>query len=755
MVADSLHRILRNQLLQHFGGSSIPRSLEPFIRSVNRAYHELDCGFERDTASSDRAEIVRRCQAAMLELALLDTMELEAALKKLTRVAAEMFAVERVGIWMYDSANTALVCRTIFTRSTGAYDSGLCVLATDYPTYFKALSESLVIAAHDAHVDPRTREFADGYLKPQGIAAMMDVPFRHRGRVVGVLCHEHVGVAREWTFDDQEFASALAELISLTLETEDRRKAEAELARLLSLQVATLEATEDGILVVDKQGKMVSFNKRFGEMWKLAPDILAAGRDDVALAYVLDQLVAPQEFMAKVKELYAQDHAESFDVVEFKDGRAYERYSRPQKLGNRTVGRVWSFRDITKRRAAERREQELHDKLARAARMESLGLLAGGVAHDLNNILGPLVGYPDLVLEQLPPESPLVADIKEMKESAIRAAAIIQDLLAMARRGSYKLESLNVNGVVETYVGSASFLQQKTRHPHVETEIHLDPDMMPMQGSAPHLGQVVMNLVTNAFEAVAGPGKVTISTICEYVDLPKRGFDNITEGEYAVIRVADTGVGINPADVERIFEPFYTRKQMGRSGTGLGLAVVYGVVKDLKGYIDVQSSPGNGSEFSVYFPIARPNVAPGESEIMRYRDDKVILVVDDIKEQRELAEKILSHLGYCVITVPDGRTAVEFLTKSKADLVILDMILGDGVDGLDVYRKMLEINPKQPCIIVSGYAETDRVRHAQSLGAGEYIRKPFSPERLARSVWDALHPAPGETRSAPHRRRVE
>ncbi|MFH0909341.1 MAG: ATP-binding protein [bacterium] len=750
-MADGLHRILRNQLLQHFGSSAIPRTLEPFIRSVNRAYHELDCGYDRDTVTTDRAEIVRRCQAAMLELAPLDTMDIESALRKLTRVAAEMFGVERVGIWMYDSHNTALVCRTLYLRSTGTCDSGLCVLARDYPGYFKALSDHLVIAAHDAHVDPRTREFADVYLKPQGIGAMMDVPFRHRGRVVGVLCHAHAGVAREWTYDEQEFAGALAKLISLALESEDRRKAEAEMARLLSLQMATLEATEDGILVVDTQGRIVSYNTRFVEMWKIPADVLASNRADVAIAYVLDQLAAPQEFMAKVKEVNAQDHAESFDLLEFRDGRAFERYSGPQKLDGLTVGRVWSFHDITDRRVAERREQELRDKLARAARMESLGLLAGGVAHDLNNILGPLVGYPDLVLDRLPPESPLVADIKEMKESALRAAAIIQDLLAMARRGSYKLESMNLNSVVETYIGSASFVQQKSRNPQVAVNVHLDPDMMPMQGSAPHLGQVVMNLVTNAFEAITGPGTLTISTACEYIDLPKRGFDMITEGEYAVVRVLDSGVGIAPADLERIFEPFYTRKQMGRSGTGLGLAVVYGVVKDLKGYIDVQSTPGSGSVFSVYFPICRATVKPAESEIMRYRDDKVILVVDDIKEQRELTEKILSHLGYCVITVPDGCAAVEFLAKSKADLVILDMILGDGVDGLDVYRNMLEVRSRQPCIIVSGYAETDRVRHAQSLGAGEYIRKPFSPERLARSVWDAMHLAKGGVPSSSNR----
>ncbi len=754
-MTDGLHRILKNQLLQHFGSSAIPRSLEPFIRSVNRAYHELDCGYERDTAGSDRAEIVRRCQAAMLDLAPLDTMDLDAALKKLTRVAAEMFAVERVSVWMYDSSNTALVCRIVYLRSSGTYESGLCILAKDYPAYFKSLAENLVIAAHDAQVDPRTREFSEGYLKPLGIAAMMDVPFRHRGRVVGVLCHEHVGTPREWTYDEQEFGSALAELISLALEVEDRKKAEAQLAQLLSLQVATLEATEDGILVVDMHGKMISYNKRFEELWKIPADVLVSGRDDVAIAYVLDQLVAPEAFVAKIRELNAQDHAESFDVLEFKDGRAMERYSKPQKLGARTVGRVWSFRDISDRRKAEKREQELHDKLARAARMESLGLLAGGVAHDLNNILGPLVGYPDLVLEQLPPESPLVADITEMKESALRAAAIIQDLLAMARRGHYKLESLNLNSSVEIYIGSASFAQQRSRNPSVEVVVALDPDMMPIQGSAPHLGQVVMNLVTNAFEAFAGPGKLTISTTCEYIDLPRRGFDTITEGEYAVVKVADTGVGIASADIERIFEPFYTRKQMGRSGTGLGLAVVYGVVKDLKGFIDVKSVPGSGTEFSIYFPICRSTVKPEDSEITRYRDDKVVLVVDDIKEQRELADKILSHLGYCVITVPDGRTAIEFLAKSKADLVVLDMILGDGVDGLDVYRHMLDIRPKQPCIIVSGYAETDRVRAAQSLGAGEYLRKPFSPERFARAVWDALHPAGMDAQSSPNRRRPQ
>ena len=185
--------------------------------------------------------------------------------------------------------------------------------------------------------------------------------------------------------------------------------------------------------------------------------------------------------------------------------------------------------------------------------------------------------------------------------------------------------------------------------------------------------------------------------------------------------------------MEKIFEPFYTKKIMGRSGTGLGMAVVWGTVKDHNGYIDAVSAEGKGSTFSLYFPVTREVVA-GKEETIRIEEymgkGETILVVDDIKEQREIASRILKKLGYSVATVSSGEEAVDYMNGNSADILVLDMIMGTGIDGLDTYREILALHPGQKAIIASGFSETDRVKEAQKLGAGQYIKKPYTLEKI-------------------------
>jgi CheY-like chemotaxis protein len=216
-----------------------------------------------------------------------------------------------------------------------------------------------------------------------------------------------------------------------------------------------------------------------------------------------------------------------------------------------------------------------------------------------------------------------------------------------------------------------------------------------------------------------------------------KGNDHIETGEYVVLRVTDNGRGITSGDLEKIFEPFYTKKVMGRSGTGLGLAVVWGVVKDHHGSIDVQSEEGKGSTFTLYFPVTREEMVndlkavPLESYTGR---GESILVVDDVKEQRELATAMLSGLGYRVSSVSSGEEAVTYLKTNKTDLLVLDMIMDPGMDGLETYQEVIEINPRQKAIIVSGFSETDRVKKAQELGAGPYVRKPYIREKIGLAI---------------------
>jgi len=247
----------------------------------------------------------------------------------------------------------------------------------------------------------------------------------------------------------------------------------------------------------------------------------------------------------------------------------------------------------------------------------------------------------------------------------------------------------------------------------------------------------VMNLVSNAAEAMPRGGTILIETTNRYVDTSIHGYDHVSEGEYIAVKITDTGIGIAPKDISKIFEPFYTKKVMGRSGTGLGMAVVWGTVKDHNGYIDVQSEEGRGAAITVYFPVNRQ--AAGKEEKKIYIENylargETVLVVDDVAEQREIASVMLRKLGYNINTMASGEEAVEFLKDHSADLVILDMIMDPGIDGLETYMKITERHPDQKAIIVSGFAETERVKETQRLGAGPYIKKPYTLERIAVAV---------------------
>jgi CheY-like chemotaxis protein len=375
--------------------------------------------------------------------------------------------------------------------------------------------------------------------------------------------------------------------------------------------------------------------------------------------------------------------------------------------------------------------------------MEALGLLAGGVAHDLNNILSGLVSYPELLLMDLPEESPLRGPIRTIENSGKRAAAIVQDLLTLARRGVAVSQVTDLNRIVRDYLQSPEHEKLKQYHPKVAIDLDLDDCLMDVKGSPVHLSKTVMNLVSNAAEAVdPANGSISLSTRNQYVDRPIRGYDEVKEGDYAVLTVTDNGSGIAPENLKRIFEPFYSKKVMGRSGTGLGMAVVWGTVKDHSGYIDVASTQGWGTTFTLYFPVTREtrhaDIEDRSIQGLQGHGES-ILVVDDIPDQREIATRILTRLGYTVESVPSGEAAVEYMKTGQADLLILDMIMDPGMDGLDTYREILKSHPGQKTIIASGYSENDRVREAHRIGASQYVRKPYTLESIGLAVKTELN----------------
>ena len=529
--------------------------------------------------------------------------------------------------------------------------------------------------------------------------------------------------------------NSVASLLDIT---ERKRAEDALLATSTELQLIFKNMINAFIVyesVFDENGKYVSF--RFGRFNEAYARIAKLKYEEVRGKDVFEVWPATEQSWVEVYGTVAVSGIP----------RTFDMYHEPTKGWYHCIAYRPSdspsqicviFSDITKRKQEEEERRKLEERLYRAEKMEALGTMAGGVAHDLNNVLGIVVGYSELLLDKVEDESlSLKSHVKEILKGGERAAAIVQDLLTLTRRGVTSKQVVNLNSIIMDCQESPEFAKLLSYHPITKIEADLEADLLNISGSSVHLGKTLMNLVANAVEAMPNGGLITIKTRSQYLDKPVSGYDEVKEGDYVVLTVSDTGEGIPAADMKRIFEPFYTKKVMGRSGTGLGLAVVWGTVKDHLGYINVESEENKGTTFSLYFPVTREEVTPEQVSVSASEyigNGESILVVDDVKEQRELATMMLTKLNYSVVSVPRGEEAVKYMEEHSSDLIVLDMIMDPGMDGLETYRRILEIHPEQKAIIVSGFAENERVTKARALGAGTYVKKPYVLEKLGLAV---------------------
>ncbi len=396
-----------------------------------------------------------------------------------------------------------------------------------------------------------------------------------------------------------------------------------------------------------------------------------------------------------------------------------------------------SEEDLISARVEQRRLEEKYD---RSKKMEALGLLAGGVAHDLNNILSGVISYPELMMMDPSLGKHHREMVHEIKQSGHRAAAVVSDLLTIARGVAQARAPLAMGRLIEDYLASPECRQLINTHPDLAIRREIQIDAIHVLGSDIHIRKTLMNLVSNAAEAMGGAGVITIRCKGVGLETPLSGYMDIPAGEYALMSVSDTGGGISAEDMNRIFEPFYTRKAMGRSGTGLGLTVVWNMVRDHAGHIDVASGPA-GTTFSIYLPVTRerpdePGAAPSITDLKG--NGETVLIIDDEATQRDIARRMLEKLGYRPEAVESGEKAILFLKQRPMDLLLLDMAMDPGMNGRQAYEKILEFRPGQKALIASGYAETDDVRSAQQKGADGFIMKPYTLEKLGLAVKSAL-----------------
>jgi len=362
--------------------------------------------------------------------------------------------------------------------------------------------------------------------------------------------------------------------------------------------------------------------------------------------------------------------------------------------------------------------------------------MAGGVAHDLNNILSGIVGYPDLIKMSLDEDSEIIPYAEAIKKSGLRAADVVADLLTIARGVASTRKPCTLNKIIDQYFDSPEFEKLKLQMEKIILIKKLDKNILNISCSEIHIKKCVMNLVMNAVEAMENIGELTISTRNQYVDTPFSMGQYIEKGEYTVLSVKDTGHGIPDEDRERIFDPFYTKKVMGMSGTGLGLSVVWNTVQDHHGGIIVTSSE-KGTIFDLYFPADRSDF------IEDFQDDDVVdtmgkgesvLIIDDESLQQEIASGMLTFLGYKTSYVSSGQEAIDWLETNSVDILLLDMIMPSGLSGLQTYIEILKKYPNQKAIIASGYSQNKDVESTLKLGAGRFIKKPYTMEILGKAM---------------------
>ncbi len=510
----------------------------------------------------------------------------------------------------------------------------------------------------------------------------------------------------------------------------------AELREQRDLLNSLFENVPLGITVWDHDGLLIFLNNSFTEITGYSVEDLKSIDDWFSKAYPDDacrgQVLADwkamealgksrHEFKVTCKSTNVKDI--EFRATFLKDGR-----------------RLVTISDITGRKMSERILRENQKIKERANKMESLGLLAGGVAHDLNNILSGIVGYPELLLQTLPKDSDLRKPIEAIHDSGQRAAAVVADLLTVARGVASTREDHNLNILIKEYLDSPECVKLKSLYPQITYYHQLEADHSNILCSPVHVKKSLMNLVTNAAEAISDSGTVTVSTRNKDIDTVRGAAWNITPGEYVVVSVQDTGPGIPKTDLEHIFEPFYTNKIMGRSGTGLGLTVIWNAMEDHGGRVQVESSE-KGTCFSLYFPVSKEREAvqsPSDDIVIRSSANEHILVVDDEAQLRDIASKMLHTSGYKVDVTSSGEEAIQFVKETEVDLIVLDMLMDPGINGRQTYEEILKLYPNQKAIVVSGFSESDDVKAVLRLGAGGFIKKPYSLNQLGRAVKEVL-----------------
>lgn len=562
-------------------------------------------------------------QKVLFELSKEDFPDQETAFNLIIKADAEQLKVERVSVWLYNKERTGLICKALYQQGEIGNEQ-LIMIADDYPRYFLALEEYGYISANDARNDPSTNEFNEIYLKPLGITSMMDVPILLQGKMVGIVCHEHIGPARKWTVEDEDFANSISDLCALVLAAAKRKQAEESFSHTASLLKNVINTSQDLIFVKDTQLRTILCNDFFAQAVDKKPEELY-GRTDIENGWSIELVKGNPErgirgFEADDREVLAgQTIRIDSEPVNVKDEiRYFNTIKTPlTDATGKIIGVLGIARDITEHKHKEEDRIKLEQQLAQSQKMEAVGQLTEGIAHDFKNILAAVLGFSHLARDRIKgrDDEKLEKYLNEVIKGGDRASKLVDEMLIFGRAGVEAAKAISVNDIVMDTMKLLKGMLPSS----IEILLYIGEDIPPVLIDPIQLEQMLMNLCINARDAMHEVGTLTIDVQnlaigADQTEIPSVFPDTKGEridvcfcqkesplfhtGDYVELSVMDTGSGVSNEELGHIFEPFYTTKEVGK-GTGMGLAMVHGIMQGAKGHIVVETEEDKGMLFPV------------------------------------------------------------------------------------------------------------------------------------------------------------
>jgi len=646
-------------------------------------------------------------------------------------------------LWFMDEDETGMDLQ-VWSRSAMS-ECGL----DDKSLYFSIRNAGLWSEALQQRRPVITNNYIEtNYVCPEGHVAIkrhMNVPVIEGSKIVLLA-----GVGNKADEYDENDVRQLSLLMEGMWRIIERKRAEQELRESQRRLADIIAFLPDATLVVGIDSRVIAWNKAIEDMTGIkAEEMLGKGNYEYAIPFygerrpiLIDLILHPDPEMEKyypaIQRVGDRLLGESFTPC-LPGGVAYLSYSTSvlRNSAGEIIAAIECIRDITEQKKGEEDRNRLQDQLIQSQKMEAVGRLAGGVAHDFNNMLTPIMGYAELLKRGLPYDDPRQNKLNEIIRASERSRDLVRQLLAFARKQTLEMNFVDLNRVI---IGFENMLR-RTLHENINLEMSLVNSPGSIIADIGQIEQIILNLAVNAQDAMPEGGFLFIATsVTELDDAYAMNHEDVRAGSYSVMEIADTGEGVDPETCMRIFEPFFTTK--GGKGTGLGLATVYGIVKQHGGHITVYSEPGKGTTFKVYFPRYSQSAVSDEPERepdMPLHGSETLMIVEDQEQVRSMTVEVLRDYGYHVLEAVDMKTAMETASSYPGDILLLitDVILPDG-NGRELYNSLSSGQSDIRVLYMSGYPSNVIMHHGVLESGVQFIQKPFSLNDFIKKVRDVL-----------------